>query len=69
MGANSPLITFEEITLSTDDKISSEDKVEPAMKSDHLYQENDNDMIYDQHKVHWPINSDLGFNGKKPCQR
>ena len=64
MGANSPLITFEEITLSTDDKISSEDKLEPAMKSDHLYQENVNDMSYDQHKVHWPMNSDLGFNGK-----
>ena len=70
MGANSRE-ALKKNTLHTDDKeniVISKDILEPAIRSDHFYQdglENVNDMIYNSQVINQPSNSVNSFDGKK----
>ena len=70
MGANSRVV-LKDNTLHTNDKdkvVINEDILEPAIRSDHFYQdglENVNDMIYNSQVINQPSNNVNSFNGKK----
>jgi len=71
MGAKLSGVSFEEITLYSDDKdniVISEDSLEHAERSDQVYQdglENLNARIYNGQEVHHPENGFTSFNEKK----
>ena len=67
IGANSR-VALKDNTLHTDDVVINEDILEPAIRSDHFYQdglENVNDMIYNSQVINQPSNSVKSFNGEK----